>query len=107
MQAVELLREVTGVEPSEYDRQQAADAAGVKNVAVFLTELSTRQGVPRRSARAAVDHPIRLPRIMCQRQHLQHVPSNASLTCLIYQQGAYHMELEALNRMPSASCSNA
>ena len=42
MQAVELLREVTGVEPSEYDRQQAADAAGVKNVAIFLTELSTR-----------------------------------------------------------------
>lgn len=42
MQAVELLREVTGVEPLEYDRQQAADAAGVKNVAIFLTELSTR-----------------------------------------------------------------
>ncbi|KAK9836505.1 hypothetical protein WJX74_001907 [Apatococcus lobatus] len=40
--AVELLREVTGVEPAEYDRQQAADAAGVKNVAIFLTELSTR-----------------------------------------------------------------
>ncbi len=42
LQAVELLREVTGVEPAEYDRQQAADAAGVKNVAIFLTELSCR-----------------------------------------------------------------
>ena len=46
LQAVELLREVTGVEPAEYDRQQAADAAGVKNVAIFLTELSTRQAHP-------------------------------------------------------------
>ena len=43
VQGVELLREVTGIEPAEYDRQQAADAAGVKNVAIFLTELSSRQ----------------------------------------------------------------
>lgn len=38
--AVMLLREVGGVDPSHYKRQQERDAAGVRNVAAFLCDVS-------------------------------------------------------------------
>ena len=41
-QAVELLREVASVDPSVYEQQQQADAAGVRSVANFIVELSDR-----------------------------------------------------------------
>ena len=41
-QAVELLREVASVDPSVYEQQQQADAAGVRSVAGFIVELSDR-----------------------------------------------------------------
>ncbi|KAL0030288.1 hypothetical protein WJX77_007662 [Trebouxia sp. C0004] len=40
--AVELLREVASVDPSVYEQQQQADAAGVRSVANFIVELSDR-----------------------------------------------------------------
>lgn len=40
-QAVELLRQVTAVSPSEYEQQTAHnDAAGVRNVAVFIVDVA-------------------------------------------------------------------
>lgn len=41
-QAVELLRDVSSVEPVTYEQQQQADAAGVRSVALFIAELSDR-----------------------------------------------------------------
>ena len=42
-QGVEMLRQVTAVDPGEYERQTAHnDAAGVRNVAVFVVDLAER-----------------------------------------------------------------
>lgn len=42
VQGVELLREVTAVDPLEYDQQQKDDAAGIRNVSAFVQELAER-----------------------------------------------------------------
>ena len=44
LQGVELLREVTSVDPLEYDQQQKDDAAGIRNVSAFVQELAERSG---------------------------------------------------------------
>ena len=41
-QGIELLREVTSVDPHEYDQQQKDDAAGIRNVSAFVQELAER-----------------------------------------------------------------
>ena len=42
LQATELLREITAVDPADYEQQQHADAAGVRSVAAFIADLSDR-----------------------------------------------------------------
>ena len=42
LQATELLREITAVDPRDYEQQQHADAAGVRSVAAFIADLSDR-----------------------------------------------------------------
>lgn len=37
-----MLREVTAVDPLEYDQQQKDDAAGIRNVSAFVQELAER-----------------------------------------------------------------
>lgn len=41
-QAVELLRQVAGVDPADYERQMAATAASVRAVGSFIAELADR-----------------------------------------------------------------
>lgn len=42
MQGIEMLREVTSIDPSEYDQQQKDDASGIRNIAAFIQELAER-----------------------------------------------------------------
>ena len=65
-----MLREVSSVEPSTYEQQQQADAAGVRSVAGFIAEISDR------SSSMFV--------YTLQAQHILATSKNAQSTCSMF-----------------------